>query len=43
MNNLAVFFTYTLLTAFTPGANNILAMSNTSKYGLKNTIVLLIL
>lgn len=41
MNNLAVFLTYTLLTAFTPGANNILAMSNTSKYGLKKSIGLI--
>lgn len=36
--NLTAFFTFTLLTAFTPGPNNILAMSNTSKYGLKNSI-----
>lgn len=29
MTNLVAFLTYTLLTAFTPGPNNILAMSNT--------------
>lgn len=36
--NLTAFLTFTLLTAFTPGPNNILAMSNTSKYGLKESI-----
>jgi threonine/homoserine/homoserine lactone efflux protein len=36
--NLTAFLTFTLLTAFTPGPNNILAMSNTSKYGLKKSI-----
>lgn len=35
--NFAAFLTFTLLTAFTPGPNNILAMSNTSKYGLKKS------
>lgn len=35
--NIAAFLTFTLLTAFTPGPNNILAMSNTSKYGLKKS------
>lgn len=41
MTNLVAFLTYTLLTAFTPGPNNILAMSNTSKYGLKKSIGLI--
>jgi threonine/homoserine/homoserine lactone efflux protein len=41
MNNLVAFFTYTLLTAFTPGPNNILAMSNTSRYGLKKSMGLI--
>lgn len=35
--NIAAFLTFTLLTAYTPGPNNILAMSNTSKYGLKKS------
>lgn len=33
--NYAAFFSYVLLTAFTPGPNNIMAMSNASKYGFK--------
>ncbi|WP_259472791.1 LysE family transporter [Clostridium estertheticum] len=41
MNNSVAFLTYTLLTAFTPGPNNILAMSNTSKHGLKKSIGLI--
>lgn len=41
MNNLVAFLTYTLLTAFTPGSNNILAMSNASKYGFKKSIGLI--
>lgn len=39
--NLTAFLSFTLLTAFTPGPNNILAMSNTSKYGLKKSINLI--
>lgn len=39
--NFVAFFTFTLLTAFTPGPNNILAMSNTSKHGLKKSIRLI--
>ncbi|RII34850.1 lysine transporter LysE [Clostridium chromiireducens] len=39
--NLTAFLTFTLLTAFTPGPNNILAMSNTSKFGLKKSIKLI--
>ncbi|GFP76499.1 LysE family transporter [Clostridium fungisolvens] len=39
--NLAAFLSFTLLTAFTPGPNNILAMSNTSKHGLKKSIGLI--
>jgi len=41
MINLGAFLTYTLLTAFTPGPNNIVAMSNTSKYGLKKSMGLI--
>lgn len=41
MNNLVIFLTYTFLTAFTPGPNNILVISNTSKYGLKKSSRLL--
>lgn len=33
--NYAAFLSYILLTAFTPGPNNIMAMSNASKYGFK--------
>jgi threonine/homoserine/homoserine lactone efflux protein len=39
--NVAAFLTFTLLTAYTPGPNNILAMSNTSKHGLKKSIKLI--
>lgn len=39
--NVAAFLTFTLLTAYTPGPNNILAMSNTSKHGLKKSIGLI--
>ncbi|MDD7795349.1 LysE family transporter [Clostridium sp. 'White wine YQ'] len=35
--NYIAFLSFTLLTAFTPGPNNILAMSNTSKHGLKKS------
>lgn len=33
--NYAAFLSYIFLTAFTPGPNNIMAMSNASKYGFK--------
>lgn len=39
--NITAFLSFTLLTAFTPGPNNILAMSNTSKHGLKKSIGLI--
>lgn len=35
MLNWAAFLSYIFLTAFTPGPNNIMAMSTSSKYGLK--------
>ena len=35
--NYIAFLSFTLLTAFTPGPNNILAMSNTSKHGFKKS------
>ncbi|WP_304508526.1 hypothetical protein [Anaerotignum sp.] len=31
--NLSIFFTYTLLTAYKPGSNNIMSMTNGSKEG----------
>ena len=31
----ATFFTFVLLSAFTPGPNNIMSMTNASKYGIK--------
>ena len=33
--NLAAFFSYVFLSAFTPGPNNIMSMTNASKYGFK--------
>ena len=33
--NFAAFFSYILLTAFTPGPNNIMSMTNAGKYGFK--------
>ncbi len=36
--NIAAFFSYTFLTAYTPGPNNILAMTNASRDGLKRTL-----
>ena len=35
--NFAAFFSYIILTAFTPGPNNIMSMSNAGKYGLKKS------
>ncbi|NCB50603.1 MAG: lysine transporter LysE [Clostridia bacterium] len=35
--NFAAFFSYVFLTAFTPGPNNILSMTNAGKYGLKKS------
>jgi threonine/homoserine/homoserine lactone efflux protein len=36
--NFSAFFSYTFLTAYTPGPNNILSMTNASRVGLKRTI-----
>ena len=36
--NFAAFSSYVLLTTFTPGPNNIMCMSNASKYGFKKTL-----
>lgn len=35
--NLVAFFSYVFLTAFTPGPNNIMAMTNAGKYGFKKS------
>lgn len=35
--NFAAFFSYIFLTAFTPGPNNIMSMTNASKYGFKKS------
>ena len=35
--NFAAFFSYAFLTAFTPGPNNILSMTNAGKYGFKKS------
>lgn len=35
--NFAAFFSYTFLTAFTPGPNNIMSMTNAGKYGFKKS------
>lgn len=36
--NLSSFFSYTFLTAYTPGPNNIMSMTNASRDGFKRTI-----
>lgn len=36
--NFATFFSYTFLTAYTPGPNNIMSMTNASRDGLKRTL-----
>ncbi len=38
MPNLTAFISYVLVTTFTPGPNNIMSMSNASRYGFKKSI-----
>lgn len=38
MPNLTAFLSYVIITTFTPGPNNIMAMSNASRYGFKKSI-----
>ncbi len=38
MFNLAAFLSYAFVMTFTPGPNNIMAMANAGKYGLKKTL-----
>lgn len=38
MPNISAFLSYVIITTFTPGPNNIMSMSNASKYGLKKAI-----
>ena len=38
MPNVSAFLSYVLITTFTPGPNNIMSMSNASKYGLKKAL-----
>ncbi len=38
MLNIAAFTSYVLVTTFTPGPNNIMSMSNASRYGFKNSL-----
>lgn len=38
MPNYAAFLSYVLVTTFTPGPNNIMSMSNASRYGFKKSI-----
>lgn len=38
MPNLTAFLSYVLITSFTPGPNNIMSMSNASRYGFKKSI-----
>lgn len=38
MPNFTAFLSYVLITTFTPGPNNIMAMSNASRYGFKKSI-----
>jgi hypothetical protein len=39
MPNFAAFLSYVLVTTFTPGPNNIMSMSNASRYGFKKSII----
>ena len=38
MPNFAAFISYVLITTFTPGPNNIMSMSNASRYGFKKSL-----
>lgn len=38
MPNFSAFLSYIIITTFTPGPNNIMSMSNASKYGLKKAL-----
>ncbi len=38
MPNISAFLSYVIITTFTPGPNNIMSMSNASKYGLKKAL-----
>ncbi len=38
MPNITIFLSYVFLTTFTPGPNNIMSMSNASRYGFKKTL-----
>ena len=38
MPNFPAFLSYVIITTFTPGPNNIMAMSNASKYGFKKSL-----
>mgnify|MGYP002344501689 FL=1 len=38
MTNVAAFLSYVIITTFTPGPNNIMAMTNAGRYGFKNSI-----
>jgi len=39
MPNFAAFLSYILVTTFTPGPNNIMSMSNASRYGFKKSLI----
>ena len=39
MPNFTAFVSYVLITTFTPGPNNIMSMSNASRYGFKRSIM----
>ncbi|SCZ80008.1 LysE family transporter [Acidaminobacter hydrogenoformans] len=38
MPNVAAFLSYSIITIFTPGPNNIMSMSNASRYGFKKSL-----
>ncbi len=38
MSNVTAFLSYVIITTFTPGPNNIMAMSNATRYGFKKSI-----
>ncbi|WP_312815044.1 hypothetical protein [Sedimentibacter sp.] len=38
MPNLSAFISYAFITSFTPGPNNIMSMTNATKYGFKKSL-----
>ncbi len=38
MPNFSAFLSYVIITTFTPGPNNIMSMSNASRYGFRKSL-----